>query len=317
MTNLNEAPKLAKTRRPDDMDVEDADMPQGKQISENGQVDSDVEEAHRPITDAPDATLTKPSGSRIMIDDSAKPPREDSTLHIPGPRERDQGILYCLFLACPFTDSFLGVPLTELGHDGKILADGQCYQPVKTRQCSHRVPSDLAINEDPGSRPSTYDVRRRYTATSRHSLSKQADGVGHVARSMLILDTEGSRRRDSQSSKIRSKKRPLDPHDALELSRHATLGRNSSFHGLTPEDWERIGGIEYRSLRLLLKIVFGKTAPLIPSTANLSSLTIFQRTSSVSTYSVPFVSWVGFNMPTPNIESYFPASANIRTGGTF
>jgi len=42
----------------------------------------------------------------------------------------------------------------------------------------------------------------------------------------------------------------------LALSHHATLGRNSDFRNLTREDREKLGGIEYRSLRLLLKIAF-------------------------------------------------------------
>lgn len=45
--------------------------------------------------------------------------------------------------------------------------------------------------------------------------------------------------------------------DLPELSSHATIGRNSQFHNLTAEDREVLGGIEYRSLKLLLKIVTG------------------------------------------------------------
>lgn len=41
------------------------------------------------------------------------------------------------------------------------------------------------------------------------------------------------------------------------LSAHATLDRNSQFYKLTDEDREKLGGIEYRSLKLLLKIVIG------------------------------------------------------------
>lgn len=50
--------------------------------------------------------------------------------------------------------------------------------------------------------------------------------------------------------------------DLPELSSHATIGRNSQFHNLTAEDREVLGGIEYRSLKLLLKIVTGKSASL-------------------------------------------------------
>ncbi|KAK5174893.1 uncharacterized protein LTR77_000029 [Saxophila tyrrhenica] len=44
--------------------------------------------------------------------------------------------------------------------------------------------------------------------------------------------------------------------DALpQLSRHASVGRNSMFQNLTRKDKELLGGVEYRSLKLLLKIV--------------------------------------------------------------
>jgi hypothetical protein len=39
------------------------------------------------------------------------------------------------------------------------------------------------------------------------------------------------------------------------ISSQASMGRNSQFYNLTSEDRERLGGIEYRSLKLLLKIV--------------------------------------------------------------
>ncbi|KAL4953161.1 cation transporter [Aspergillus filifer] len=50
----------------------------------------------------------------------------------------------------------------------------------------------------------------------------------------------------------------LSKHTSLPgLSSQATLGRNSQFLNLTAEDRERLGGVEYRSLKLLLKIVIG------------------------------------------------------------
>ncbi|KAI9035068.1 potassium ion transporter [Aspergillus affinis] len=45
--------------------------------------------------------------------------------------------------------------------------------------------------------------------------------------------------------------------DLPKVSSQATVGRNSQFHNLSTEDRERLGGIEYRSLKLLLKIVTG------------------------------------------------------------
>jgi hypothetical protein len=40
-----------------------------------------------------------------------------------------------------------------------------------------------------------------------------------------------------------------------QLSKTVTVGRNSQFYNLTPEDRQALGGIEYRALKLLLKIV--------------------------------------------------------------
>lgn len=45
--------------------------------------------------------------------------------------------------------------------------------------------------------------------------------------------------------------------DLPEFSSQATMGRNSQFYNLSTEDRDRLGGIEYRSLKLLLKIVTG------------------------------------------------------------
>jgi hypothetical protein len=45
--------------------------------------------------------------------------------------------------------------------------------------------------------------------------------------------------------------------DLPGLSKGVTVGLNFRFYNITTEDRERLGGIEYRSLKLLLKIVFG------------------------------------------------------------
>lgn len=60
-------------------------------------------------------------------------------------------------------------------------------------------------------------------------------------------------------SRSLSQQRETDTKNKLSLSRQATVGRNSEFHNLTKQDRERLGGIEYRSLKLLLKIVFCKS----------------------------------------------------------
>jgi hypothetical protein len=48
--------------------------------------------------------------------------------------------------------------------------------------------------------------------------------------------------------------------DLPYLSKQVTLGRNSNFYKLSAQDRERLGGIEFRALKLLLKIVSGTTS---------------------------------------------------------
>lgn len=47
------------------------------------------------------------------------------------------------------------------------------------------------------------------------------------------------------------------------LSKQVTIGRNSRFYNLTAEDEEKLGGIEYRASKLLLKIAIGTRPPSI------------------------------------------------------
>uniref|UniRef100_A0A8H7MZC2 Potassium transport protein n=1 Tax=Bionectria ochroleuca TaxID=29856 RepID=A0A8H7MZC2_BIOOC len=137
---------------------------------------------------------------RIIIDDSAKPPRVETSGHAPGLQEGDQEI-------------------SVIGEGGSV-----------------------------------YDLRRRRTNASRTSLSMESvSNVAYVAKTMLILDPGSSDRR-SESNPPGPRAQFQD--DKLRLSRHVTIGRNSEFVGLTKKDWERIGGLEYRSLKLLVKIVF-------------------------------------------------------------
>lgn len=76
-----------------------------------------------------------------------------------------------------------------------------------------------------------------------------------VVSSMFVLGCSQShplkKRRASTNSQSHSSQLPY-------LSPQVTVGRNSQYRNLTVEDPEVLGGIEYRSLKLLLKIVLGK-----------------------------------------------------------
>ncbi|KFY67643.1 hypothetical protein V497_00265, partial [Pseudogymnoascus sp. VKM F-4516 (FW-969)] len=81
------------------------------------------------------------------------------------------------------------------------------------------------------------------------SLSKS---IERVASSVFVLGAS-SREEKSQTKQLPSTR----PIGLPSLSRETTVGRNSQFHNLTAEDRVKLGGIEYRSLRLLLKITSG------------------------------------------------------------
>ncbi|RYP23806.1 hypothetical protein DL765_000883 [Monosporascus sp. GIB2] len=77
-----------------------------------------------------------------------------------------------------------------------------------------------------------------------------ARSIEQAAASMFVLGPSQSQARRQSDVSARARVADL-PY----LSKTATVGRNSQFHNLTAQDRDRLGGIEYRGLKLLLKIV--------------------------------------------------------------
>jgi hypothetical protein len=114
------------------------------------------------------------------------------------------------------------------------------------------LPDDDAIKPVAGT-SSGLTRRRAYQHDAGPSIS-HTKSFEHAAASLFVLgktSTSPSPQRSLSSSRWA---------DLPYLSRQATVGRNSNFHRLTVEDRERLGGIEYRALKLLLKIVSGTTS---------------------------------------------------------
>ncbi|KAL9560915.1 hypothetical protein ACKAV7_014944 [Fusarium commune] len=111
------------------------------------------------------------------------------------------------------------------------------------------VPNDIQNN---GS--SSMRRRRRFSSDDglKITVSRSMDRVAGVAASFLVLGSQTAPQPRAISSD--SNRQPAI-NDVPFLSRQATLGRNSQFKNLTSHDREILGGIEYRSLKLLLKIV--------------------------------------------------------------
>ncbi|KAE8396940.1 putative cation transporter [Aspergillus pseudonomiae] len=93
------------------------------------------------------------------------------------------------------------------------------------------------------------DSSRRHM---KHRFSSTTTSLERIASRIITMDPTLSHCRPAPPLS----RMPLSKDLALpNLSSNATVGRNSQFHNLTERDRELLGGIEYRSLKLLLKIV--------------------------------------------------------------
>ncbi|KAJ4854607.1 cation transport protein domain-containing protein [Trichoderma breve] len=188
--------------------------------------DNTVDEGGRQYGEADDnnvpAAVVSQKLRTITFDPSADThPKNNETLYIPGPRDRDRGY-----------------PIVELDKSKRDSRD------------------DLSISEAPQlGTSSSGGLRRRRIDGPLLSQTRTIDRVTSIASSIFVIGSNPPRRRNSTISSISQQCR-VQTKDMLALSHHATLGRNSEFYNLTKEDREKLGGIEYRSLKLLLKIVF-------------------------------------------------------------
>lgn len=116
-------------------------------------------------------------------------------------------------------------------------------------------------------------LRTRHTAPRLHARGLSPDrislhrvvtsvfelgGGDHVPvrKSRMRDDTLDLKRLESrESSNPFRETRKTSKYERLRLSTNAILGRNSNFSNLTSDDKDRLGGIEYRSLKLLLKVI--------------------------------------------------------------
>ncbi|CAG8082939.1 unnamed protein product [Penicillium salamii] len=85
------------------------------------------------------------------------------------------------------------------------------------------------------------------------SMQSRTHTLERVVTSVFILGGSSSSDRGMPTTK----RRDIKQLDLPNMSSQATIGRNSQFHNLSAKDRETLGGIEYRSLKLLLKIVVG------------------------------------------------------------
>ncbi|KAF5626917.1 potassium transporter TRK-1 [Fusarium tjaetaba] len=203
-----------------------------------GITDVDVESAHHEPKALADATensaeaTDEPNGKAKATDDHIE---EDAT--IPSEDRR---------VARTMTITF--DPSTERHKDDDTL-----YIPgPRARDRDDAIKPVPNRNQNDGS--SSMRRRRRFSSDDglKVTASRSMDRVAGVAASFLVLGSQTAPQPRPMSSD--SNRQPAI-NDVPFLSHQATLGRNSQFKNLTSHDREILGGIEYRSLKLLLKIV--------------------------------------------------------------
>lgn len=154
------------------------------------------------------------------------------------------------------------MPLQQKPHDDSFTLQRTGIQASK----SHKIESDLAVDmRTPAwigqsgsqgvSRPSD-EFDEEVVGSLEGGNTPQAIGKDSTLISRELnedLEIADPRRRSVSSLQT-------DQHVEMLpwLSRQVTVGRNSNFYGLSVKDREHLGGIEYRSLKVLLKILVGR-----------------------------------------------------------
>jgi hypothetical protein len=98
-------------------------------------------------------------------------------------------------------------------------------------------------------------LRRRRSAGLSLAQVRSVERVATVATSLFVIGNTAQGPKERPLTRAPT----LAVGDFPQLSREVTIGRNSIFHNLSSKDREELGGIEYKSLKLLLKIIIGKS----------------------------------------------------------
>jgi len=204
-----------------------------------------------------DATKLPPKRSdeeHIAILQRQRNQSDDEVLRIPGPRDAERGML----------------PSRVLGDDGADEGEPPSPRATRTgdnlragRAATEPRPQAITIAEPP--KPSRTDEladEARAVAGALSSLRLRKPRMFNSKEKKLHHDEDavhiahGSRPKRRQTFENLRSALSRDKDDmAPYLSWEPTLGRNSAFPGLSEEQREELGGIEYRSLKTLALIL--------------------------------------------------------------
>ncbi|KAH7336336.1 cation transport protein-domain-containing protein [Rhexocercosporidium sp. MPI-PUGE-AT-0058] len=204
----------------------------------------------------------------IAFVERQRSPREDETLRIPGPRDFDRGVkphrLSCQEEKKDRLDPV--PPLIELD----LLPSSSKKDTTNAVSLKAAEPEGLPNADEEGNeykvkRAITFDIQNERKAPSQSTVPietgvKRASTTGDLSKNpSSSAPVPGLLRRIRSAHQLsRSASRASSVDQALPyLSYAPTVGRNSTFVNLTQEQREELGGIEYRALKTLAKILIG------------------------------------------------------------
>jgi hypothetical protein len=185
--------------------------------------------------------------------ESNYPRNEHKALYVPSPWERERGTRGISIINKEVkSDGVIGQSIVEideiLSDDSKQISSAKNIELCPDASLRF-LDEEIVKITDAAVGPS--GLRRR--RSDGRSISK-AKSIERVASSLFVVGGGSGR---EASPKLQSDASLSRRSDIPYLSSQATIGRNSQFNNLTSQDREQLGGIEYRSLKLLLKIVVG------------------------------------------------------------
>ena len=219
------------------------------------------------LASLPEQRDTSNSSKHIQfVERQQRNAREGSTLHIPGPRAFERGEMPRETadmagddLHRPQTRNTLAPIRSESEHEG---ANAQGTEQLNGDDHPERANIRFDDQEHPGHRQDISTFERSNTSSSRHGLHRIKSGMDNlIHRRRTNTNTQlhlpharnDLSRSFSTLTTVKTRDRPTDTMPYL--SWQATTGRNSAFLGLTEAQRDELGGIEYRALKTLIKVL--------------------------------------------------------------
>ena len=193
----------------------------------------------------------RPAEHHIAFLENQRNPHNHEVLRIPGPRDFDRGDLPKTLLA----DEEAG----DVSQMQRRVTDGSVVDGADPTSSSH-----LNSDDHPPKRSMTMD---RESDIHHHPRRPSFSNLRIRRPGMLDKTASYASGNEDTSNKIRSRSRTFSSLKTSQsepmpyLSWTPTVGRNSAFADLTAEQREELGGIEYRSLKTLAKILLGGCRP--------------------------------------------------------